>query len=329
MILIHWNFQPLVDSPFGLNVGLQLQKLFQQEQNHISFKKVKGDVFLILCSNSIFNINVDCLGGGNKNQNDLTCLLASLAWFSLKSTSTWTQTSLSLLGSQNLGYFRWLKGLFLVGIPSLGHLGNFIRCQRVHLHFQGFFSWFVITIAFVVSKSIKKVTSSLAELGSTLPLGILPMKSCPLWLIFTCYLVCNFSSHLVSNFFQYFIHKHILLCFKKCLTNIFFPLSDGKLGCVKRCCDLYYFQVPHITIDDNIFNFEFDENIIFSYELESHFCFVFISVQGYNLFHFPSIHTRSQDITSNTTYHIINNQHISLVLFIIKFLIYTKVFISI
>jgi hypothetical protein len=47
------------------------------------------------------------------------------------------------------------------------------------------------------------------------------------------------------------------------------------------------------------------------------------------LFHFPSIHTRSQDITSNTTYHIINNQHISLVLFIIKFLIYTKVFISI
>lgn len=96
-------------------------------------------LFLILCSNSIFNINVDWLGGGDKNQNDLTCLLASLAWFSLKSTSTWTQTSLSLLGSQNLGYFRWLKGLFLVGIPSLGHLGHFIRCQRVHLHFQGFF----------------------------------------------------------------------------------------------------------------------------------------------------------------------------------------------
>jgi hypothetical protein len=35
----------------------------------------------------------------------------------------------------------------------------------------------------------------------------------------------------------------------------------------------------HIVIDDNIFNFEFDENIIFSYELESHFSLVCINVQ--------------------------------------------------
>jgi len=192
-----------------------------------------------------------------------------------------------------------------VGIPFLGHLGHFIRCHRVHLHFQGFFPWFVITIAFVVSKFVKRATSSLAELGSTLPWAFSPWNPTPFGrcIIFTCYLVHNFSSHLVSNFLHYFIHKRILLCFKKFLTILFFPFFDGKLGWVKRCCDLYYFQVPHITIDDNILKFEFDENIIFSYELESHFSLVFISVQGCNLFHFPSIHTRSQDISSNITYH--------------------------
>jgi hypothetical protein len=35
----------------------------------------------------------------------------------------------------------------------------------------------------------------------------------------------------------------------------------------------------HTIIDDNILNFEFDENIIFSYELESHFSLVCINVQ--------------------------------------------------
>jgi hypothetical protein len=65
----------------------------------------------------------------------------------------------------------------------------------------------------------------------------------------------------------------------------------------------------HIIIDDNILNFDFDGNIIFSYELKSHFFLVCIIVQEWNLFHFPSIHTRSQDISFNTTYHIINNQH--------------------
>lgn len=198
---------------------------------------------------------------------------------------------MSLLGSQNLGYFRWLKGLFLVGIPFLGHLGHFIRCHRFHLHFQGFFPWFVITVAFVVSKFIKKVTTSLVELGSTLPRAFSPWNPTPFgWcIIFTCYLACNFSNHFVSNFLQYFIHNHILLCFKKFLTKKISALFDGKLGWVKMCHDLYYLQVPHIIIDDNILNFEFDENIIFSYELESYFSLVCISGQECNLFHFPSI----------------------------------------
>jgi hypothetical protein len=60
-----------------------------------------------------------------------------------------------------------------------------------------------------------------------LPWALSPRNLAPFgWCnIFTCYLVCNFSSHLVNNFFHYFIHKHILLCFKKCLINIFSPLS--------------------------------------------------------------------------------------------------------
>lgn len=269
-------------------------------------------LFLILCSNSIFNINVDWLGGGDKNQNDLTCLLASLAWFSLKSTSTWTQTSLSLLGSQNLGYFRWLKGLFLVGIPSLGHLGHFIRCQRVHLHFQGFF--FLICYHHclcglqVHKEGYKFPCRTMFHLAfGHSPHEIMPpladvTSSHATWSIISLVtlLVISCNTSFIST----------SCCpLRNILQTFFPPFFDGKLGCVKRCCDLYYFQVPHITIDDNILNFEFDENIIFSYELESHFSLVFIRVQGCNLFHFPLIHTRSQDITSNTTYHIINNQH--------------------